>query len=93
MKTRELMALWLRESIEAVTLTVKDEDISIFRTFYVKWYHKGVYDIEPAHLPDDHVLMASVMKMAITMNDISRPIKKKAAKWLTDNGFSKEIRL
>lgn len=93
MKNNELIAQWMIESINAVTLTVRDENISIFKDFYVKWYHKGIYDIDPADLPDDHVLMASIMKMAIAMRHISRPIKNKAVKWLTDNGFSKEIKL
>lgn len=87
MKNRKLMKLWSAEVIEAVTMTVKDEDLNIFKEFYARWYNEGIYDIDPAKLPDDHILMASVMKMAVNMNKISKPIKNKAIDWLYYNNF------
>lgn len=75
---------WLRERDEAIASL----DIETFKEFYSKWVKCGVYKMP---LPSDNVLEISIRKSALAATHISPDIKRKAAEWLIERGYSTEI--
>lgn len=79
--------IWLKERDEAAY----SFDVDKFRTFYAKWYKRGMYRIPPNLLPEDGVLEITLRKMVVNFAD---PIPEKyaeAKEWLLSRGYDLEI--
>lgn len=67
---------------------VRTLDIETFKKFYERWREKGVYEIP---LPSDGILEIAIRKAAVHSTNLTEEERQKAAKWLTERGYSTEI--
>lgn len=68
---------------------IRTHDVQKFRSFYMKWYKKGLYRIP---LPkDDLVVRVSMEKCILALNDSTEQEKNESKLWLTGHGFKPEF--
>lgn len=84
---RKTLELWLKER-DAVA---KSYDVSEFKKFYKKWQDVGLYS-PTVGLPRDEVIEISMRKMVFNMASATPDEKAEAEKWLTDRGYTTEVK-
>lgn len=78
---------WRKERDEVA----KSYDVEKFKTFYLKWQKKGIYD-KRVPLPSDKVIEISMRKMVYNMNSSTAEEKAEAKRWLEEHGCTTEMR-
>ena len=81
------MKMWLKERDEVAY----SFDVAKFRTFYAKWYKRGIYRIPPELLPEDDTLEITLRKMVVTLRDPEPEKYAEAKEWLLSRGYDLEV--
>ena len=82
----ELVKIWKKE----FDLAVKSQDLNTFKKFYEKWKKRGFYEFD---LPADKVVEVGMRKMLYNLNSATEQEKTTAKKWLTEHGYSTDMRV
>ena len=82
----QLEQIWKAERDKAI----KSQDIDTYKAFYNKWKQRGFYEFD---LPNDIVLEVALRKMLYHLESATTQEKAIAKKWLTEHGYSTDLRV